>query len=187
MAGAANALQAFVASLASSATEFYDWPLARFKVNTYLHIEPPPAEFVTSVRALVLRNDEVLLVRDPTSYHILPGGRREAGETDHETVVRELLEETGWQVEIGRLLGFKHFYRLTPKPAESAYPHPDFAQIVYLATPLHYQPESKEQDGYELGSEFVPLAGLDQDQITWSERLFLQAARASGKTIDTGE
>jgi ADP-ribose pyrophosphatase YjhB (NUDIX family) len=146
-----------------------------------LHTEPPPAEFVTSVRALVLRNDEVLLVRDPTGYHILPGGRREAGETYHETVVRELLEETGWQIEIGRLLGFKHFYRLTPQPAEIVYPHPDFAQIVYLATPVSYRPEAREQAGYELGSEFVPLIGLDQDQITWSERLFLQAARTSGK------
>ena len=187
MAEVANVLQAFVASLTSHATEFYDWPLARFKVNTYLHSEPPPAEFVTSVRALVLRDDEVLLVRDPSSYHILPGGRREAGETYHQTVVRELLEETGWRVEIGRLLGFKHFYRLTPKPAEIAYPHPDFAQLIYLASPVIYQPEAKEQNGYELGSEFVPLTGLDQAQITWSERLFLQAACASGKTIDTGE
>lgn len=35
----------------------------------------------------------------------IPGGRVEAGETDHEAVIREVAEETGLVVEIIRLLG----------------------------------------------------------------------------------
>jgi 8-oxo-dGTP diphosphatase len=35
----------------------------------------------------------------------VPGGRVEAGETDHHAVIREVAEETGLEVEIIRLLG----------------------------------------------------------------------------------
>jgi 8-oxo-dGTP pyrophosphatase MutT (NUDIX family) len=127
---------------------------------------------------VVVRGDEVLVVQDPTGLHLLPGGRREAGETYVETLVREVLEETGWQVEIDRLLGFKHFYRLTPKAPEINYPHPDFAQLVYRATPVRYRPDAREVNGYELGAAFVAAAELDPQQFTPGERLLLQAALA---------
>ena len=35
----------------------------------------------------------------------IPGGRIEPGETDSDAVVREMLEETGLTVQVGRLLG----------------------------------------------------------------------------------
>lgn len=172
----ANALQNFIAPLTSLGTEMYDWPAARFQVNTYLHSTPPPDEFITSVRAVVFCGDAVLVVQDPDGRHILPGGRREAGESYAETAIREVLEETGWHVTIGPELGFKHFYRLTPKPPQMNAPDPAFAQLVYVAQAVTYQPEAKEQNGYELGAEFVSLAQIAYLPITESERLFLQAA-----------
>jgi 8-oxo-dGTP diphosphatase len=35
----------------------------------------------------------------------IPGGRIEPGETDAEAVVREMIEETGLTVQVGRLIG----------------------------------------------------------------------------------
>ena len=178
---AANALQQFLAPLRSQLTEPVEWTLAHFEVNTYFHSQVPPIDFITSVRAIVLRGQgekarEVLVVQDPDGYHILPGGRREEGESLIDTVVRELLEETGWQVTVGALLGFKHFYRLTPARPEFRYAHPHFAQLVYVAMAAAYQPQAIEEDGYEIGAHFVKIDQLDQYNITAGERLFLGAA-----------
>ena len=173
---APNALQTFIAPLTSLVTETYDWPAARFRVNTYLHSTPPPDEFITSVRAVVLRDDAVLVVQDPTSRHILPGGRREAGESYAETATREILEETGWQVTIGPLLGVKHFAYLTPKPPYINAPYPAFAQLIYVAQGVSYHPEAREQGGYELGAHFVPVTQIEPIPLLESDRLFLQAA-----------
>lgn len=38
-------------------------------------------------------------------YWSIPGGRVEAGETDHQAVIREVAEETGLTVEVTRWLG----------------------------------------------------------------------------------
>lgn len=176
-----NLLRAFIAPLTSQCQEVYDWPSARFEVNTYLHAQLPPMPFITSARAVVLRkgvgaSKQVLVVQDPDGYHILPGGRREEDESLIETAAREVLEETGWRATIGKLLGFKHFYRLTPKPPQVRYEHPDFAQLVYVANAKEYQPEAREVDGYELDALFVPLDQLGRYNITKGERLFLEAA-----------
>ncbi|HVC42568.1 MAG TPA: NUDIX hydrolase [Candidatus Saccharimonadales bacterium] len=59
------------------------------------------------VGALIWRDGKVLLVRHERggrSYWLVPGGGVDAGETMVSAAARELLEETGYQVEIGRLL-----------------------------------------------------------------------------------
>lgn len=49
-------------------------------INYYLSDEIPPVEFISSVRAIVFKYDEVLLIEeDESEYHVIPGGRREAG------------------------------------------------------------------------------------------------------------
>jgi 8-oxo-dGTP diphosphatase len=59
------------------------------------------------VGVLVWRDGEVLLVRHEKggrSYWLVPGGGVDTGETMVAAAARELLEETGYTIDIGRLL-----------------------------------------------------------------------------------
>lgn len=70
-----------------------------------------------SARALVVNsNKEVLVVREKASCWYTPGGGLEDGESLTKCVKREVLEETGLEIEVGRVVlieeyfeGEKHF------------------------------------------------------------------------------
>jgi 8-oxo-dGTP pyrophosphatase MutT (NUDIX family) len=165
-----------VAPLALQADEQAEWPPLRLRVRTYLTSVLPPLDLVSSVRALVRQGDQILVVRDPVSVHILPGGRRESGETLMQTLEREVLEETGWTIRDARLIGLVHFQHLTPKPEDYRYPYPDFLHLVYVATADRYDAGRREADGYELESGFQPLTTVEALPISQGERALLRAA-----------
>ena len=85
------------------------------RVRYYYSDEQPPKRFVTSVRCLVFQDDSVLVLSNRDGNHILPGGRREEGETFEQTLHREVAEETGWTIESISRLGFIHLERLEPQ------------------------------------------------------------------------
>ncbi|MEZ4278001.1 MAG: NUDIX domain-containing protein [Myxococcota bacterium] len=65
-----------------------------------------PTELGLSVSALVFRGHEILLMRrSDNGFWSLPGGFVEIGESVSATALREVLEETGYTVELGRLIG----------------------------------------------------------------------------------
>lgn len=154
------------------------WGDLRLQVTTYLTGQEPALDAVTSVRAIVLCGAEVVVVRDPTREHILPGGRREPGEALEQTLRREVLEETGWEIGPPRLLGVLHFHHLTARPAGYAYPYPDFLQLIYVAAGVRCRPEAQQAGGYEVGSELRPVEAVRGLALTASERVLLAAAVA---------
>lgn len=146
------------------------------RARSYLTEKHPPLEYVTSARAIVLRDDSVLTIRDPHGVHITPGGRREPGEALMETVRREVLEETGWTLSTLLPLGFRHFHHLNPRPEGYRYPHPDFFDVLYAALAEEFLPEAREVDGWELGASFQPVGEVAATDLTPGERFFLRAA-----------
>ena len=65
-----------------------------------------PTELGLSVSAMVWRNREILLMRrSDNGQWGLPGGFVELGESVANAARREVVEETGWSVEIGQLIG----------------------------------------------------------------------------------
>jgi len=146
------------------------------QIAAYLCQELPPLAYVSSVRSLVFQGESLLVLRNADSTHIVPGGRREAGESLEDTVRREVLEEAGWAVQALHLLGFMHFHHLAPKPTAYVFPHPDFVQVVYMAQGAAYHPAAKLLNDYEIEARFVPLVQVHSLSLTLSERLYLTAA-----------
>ena len=72
-------------------------------------LQPPHPQLAVS--AAIFRGDEILLVRRARSpakgLYSLPGGRVEFGETLHAALHREVMEETGLQIEIVGLSGWR--------------------------------------------------------------------------------
>jgi ADP-ribose pyrophosphatase YjhB (NUDIX family) len=169
-------LARFLASLTPTATEADQWGELTFQVAGYLTANAPPLEYVTSVRAVVTQGENALVITSPDREHILPGGRREPGESLTETLRREALEETGWSLTSLRLLGFKQFHHLTPRPDCYAYPYPDFFQVVYTAVAEAYHPDQRIVDDYELDARFLPLAEVRALPLSPIQRMFLDAA-----------
>lgn len=65
---------------------------------------------MVAVGAVACREDQLLLVRrgrgPAAGEWSVPGGRVEAGETLHEALVREMLEETALEIVVERFLGW---------------------------------------------------------------------------------
>lgn len=69
-----------------------------------------------SAKAVIVRDGRLLLVRYEDSsamelgtWYALPGGRQQPGETLHEALQRECVEEIGAKVQIGRLLFVREY------------------------------------------------------------------------------
>jgi 8-oxo-dGTP pyrophosphatase MutT (NUDIX family) len=178
-------LAAFLSRHRKRAEELVDWgDLGILKICCYLGNEEPPLDYVASVRCLVFRDGCLIVQRDRTTTHILPGGRREAGETPEDALRREVLEETGWKVSGETMLGWMHFHHLSPKPPDHPYPYPDSIQVMYTAVAESFSPADKLDDGYEVESVLLPIAEVRASALSRRERLYLETALRAPRRAD---
>lgn len=87
--------------------------------------------------AVIERRGKILLThwrRDHLHGWTLPGGGIEAGEDPRDTVVREVMEETGLTAKVGRLLGVDSRVMVRDFPPEGGEPELHTIRIVYRAS-----------------------------------------------------
>lgn len=178
-----DGLDRFLEGKVPDATETAVWgngtiPL---RLEAYVTTDEPPLDLITSVRAVMLGEDVVLVFWDHNGRpQILPGGRREAKESLLETLCREVLEETGIEPLHPVPLGVLRYHHLGPRPANYAFPYPDFLQPVFLARPGENRPEARVNDPYVLRSALCSLTEAEKLPLRTVDRLFLTAALQRG-------
>lgn len=108
--------------------------------------------------AVCVRDGKILLARwvarDGTRRWTLPGGGMDHGEDPIDTVVREVAEETGYELEPTRLLGLDSIQRQYPRR---------------LGTFADFQGLRIVYEGRVTGGELRPEKGGSTDLAAWHE------------------
>lgn len=181
-----NTVTEFLLGKTAVSTQTLTWQwhnhLLKLHQQLYLGHALPPDELSSSVRAILLRGDEVMVVHSHQNEpYLIPGGRREPGETILETLQRELLEETGWTVRDTAVIATYHFEHLAPKPPAYPYPYPHFFWPIFAAQADQFYPEALEEDFYVTHTSFQPI----EEVLTWTfadgQRELLQTALSAGR------
>lgn len=130
-------------------------------------------KFEKSCGALVIRHDEerredyILMIRHrPGGYRSFPKGHVEAGETERETAMREVLEETSVHITI--LPDFRHVVCYTPAPGVEK-------EVVYFLAATE-QVDIRPRRGEIAQVEWVPLERAERSLTHDNDKRVLKAA-----------
>ena len=151
----------------------------RLLVTTYLTDRLPPAQLVSSVRAVVTIGRQIVMLRNPDAAHFLPGGRLEVGESYLQALRREVTEETGLNIRGAKQIGFLHLHHLTPEPTVYRCPYPDMIHLVYAAEGSGTL-RSGDADGWEARRSGRRATIGDQCAGGTLPRLFVRGRRGRG-------
>ena len=150
----------------------------RLILTAYLTVDQPPDSLILAGRALVLQDREVLVIKDPDGEHVLPGGRREAGESPEDAVKREVLEEAGWTLRELEPFAALHLHYETPRPTGvGRVIYPDFIWQVFRAKPKDHVPDRRVIGDWEEDAYFRPVSAMIE-VVEPYQRLLLEASLA---------
>jgi 8-oxo-dGTP pyrophosphatase MutT (NUDIX family) len=120
-----------------------------------------------SAKAIVARNGRLLLMRARDaagSYYLLPGGGQRPGETLHEALVRECLEETGMLVSPGKPRYIRDYIAARH---EFARVNRGFHQveIMFECAFVRRAGRAHAPDQAQTGAEWVPFSRLGRIRL----------------------
>jgi mutator protein MutT len=138
-----------------------------------------PGQPIVGVGAVIMQNGQVVLVKrrfEPLAGQwSLPGGRLELGETLEAGLAREMLEETGLEIEVGPVVDV--FDRILLDPERKVRYH--YVLIDYLCRPVG----GRLNHGSDVAAaEFVDPADLDRYRLTPKATSVIEKAVAMART-----
>lgn len=174
----AGELDAFLGSHTEAARESALWSEGQIElsVSLFLTSDLPPDALVTSARCIVMAKEQILVMVNPGGQHILPGGRREPGESVTMALRREISEETGIEIDRAERIAVVHFHHETPIPPNYPYPYPDFLNQVFIVQ-LNHEQAVTVYDDYELSGQFVSIDIVEEDCLPPIQRLLVEQLR----------
>ena len=128
------------------------------RFRAYLGDEAPAREHVGSVRAIVFRGEEVLVVEEGNFTGLVVGGRPNPGEAIQDALVREVAEETGWLTVPGPVVGFIHARRREGgrrPPSNWRRPDPDFIEPIFAVEAADFDTARLEENPKPV--RFMPI------------------------------
>ncbi len=169
------------AILLASEKEIWRWDQveSELEIAYYLTNILPDLNHITSVRGIVLREQEVLMLTNADGVqHVTPGGRIEVGETLLGALAREITEETGWHFVHPQLLGVVCYHHLTPCPDAYPYPYPEFLQVVYSVQAEKYSDVGRQENDYEKEARFLTILEALKLPIASGQKAYLRNLRS---------
>lgn len=128
----------------------------------------------TRLQAAIVRDERLFLLQctmpGERPFWVLPGGGREAGESDAETVAREVREELGVEVEVGRML-----YDVPADPPDGTYTR----WRTFACRLARGEPAACGSDGEAqlTAVRWLPLDGAWDDELRADPFLYPQLER----------
>ena len=127
------------------------------------------AQFIEVSAALIFRDGQLLITQRHANSHLggrweFPGGKREAGETFEQCLVREIREELGLEIAVGALF----------EEISHVYPEKSVHLKFFRCQILSGEPQPLDCAAVK----WIPKAGLDQHEFPTADAQLLEKLRA---------
>ncbi|MFC7784072.1 NUDIX domain-containing protein [Rossellomorea sp. GCM10028870] len=123
-----------------------------------------------SAKAIIMKDNKILLTKNKDEnefFYLFPGGGQEHGETLHEALKRECIEEIGSEVEIGELVHIREYIGKNHEHASFDY---DVHQMEFYFKCTLMNSEEKDPiptnpDSHQVDVEWIDLNELMQYRL----------------------
>ena len=123
-----------------------------------------------SAKSIIISGEKILLTKNQDNdgyFYLFPGGGQEHGETIHQALIRECIEEIGQQVEIEELLHIREYIGKNHEYSSFDF---DVHQVEFyftckIVSEINSYKKPSNPDIHQVGIEWIPVEKLLQYRV----------------------